>query len=92
MQSTNSEYGSPCHLTFFTFTKLYIFLCIYTFWGILCLLLLDRTVECRQESIGWRERSGIGKGPRDGTQTLVAVSTFVLWSWRAGVLQSLAPI
>ncbi len=27
-------------------------------------LLLDRTVECSQESIVWREGGGIGKGPR----------------------------
>ncbi len=29
------------------------------------LLLLDRTVECRQESIGWREGGRFGKGPKD---------------------------
>lgn len=27
---------------------------------------MDSTVESRQESIGWREGSGIGKGAQDG--------------------------
>ncbi len=30
---------------------------LYNFWGIVCLLLLYRTVENRQESIGRREGS-----------------------------------
>ncbi len=37
------------------------------------------TVKSRQESIGWREGGGIGKGPRDGNQTRIAVSTDVLY-------------
>ncbi len=32
-----------------------------------------------QESIGWRERSGISKGPRGGNLTRVAVSTVALY-------------
>ncbi len=36
-------------------------------------------MECRQESIGWREGGGISKGPRDGNRTWVTVSTVVLY-------------
>lgn len=39
--------------------------------------LFNRTVENRQESIGWRQ--GIGKEPQDGNQTRVATSTVALY-------------
>ncbi len=41
------------------------FLFVFLFYG-LFVLYMDRTVEIRQESIGWREGSRIGKGRRDG--------------------------
>ncbi len=36
---------------------------------------MDSTAESRQESIGWREESASGKGPRDGNFTRVTTST-----------------
>ncbi len=52
---------------------------LYNFWRIVCLLLLYRTVENRQEIIGRREGSGIGTGPRDGNRTWVAMSNVELY-------------
>ncbi len=56
---------------------------IYTYILLLFLgfyaFLLDRKVESRQESIGWREGGGIGRGPRDRNRTRVAVGTAVLY-------------
>ncbi len=39
---------------------------------------MDRSVESGQESTGWREASGIGKGPRDGNRTRDTASTVAL--------------
>ncbi len=54
---------------------IYIYIYIYIYLGGFYAFL--RTVECRQESIGWRDvgGGGLGKGPRDGNRTRVAVST-----------------
>lgn len=40
---------------------------------------IDRTVGRQQKSTGRRDGSRIGKGPRDGNQTWVAVTTTALY-------------
>lgn len=50
---------------------------IYFLWSFIPFI--DRTVERQQKSTGWREGSGICKGPRDRNRTRVTMSAVVLY-------------